>query len=1050
MIVRVPRYYTLLLFFLCLSVACLFNGFSLSAQIVINEICSRNFQTLEDVDGDSPDWIELYNDGNSTVDLAGYGLTDDASLANIWTFPHLMLAPGKHLVVCASDKNRKTSIREFHHWETAVNANDLWKVVVPPFELDSAWRYSTSYNDNPWDLYRGGFGYGDQDDSSVILQQIISLYTRKVFTVPDTGNIVGLLFHIDYDDAFVAWLNGVEIARNNIGTVGIAPSFNEVADKEREARMYKGELPENYILDVSLLRNGQNLLAIQYHNSHLSSPDFSAIAFLSVAIKDTAMIFGAVPEWFPQHEVYLHTDFKLSSDGDSVILTDTSGQVIAAHRVPALQSDHSFGRNTDGGANSVFFSVPTPGASNNATTGSSAYAYASIPAFSVASGFYDSLQSLNITSSGNETIRYTLDGSLPTDSSLLFDQPIVLDSTMVVRAQCLKANRLPGPIVTNSYFINDTITNLLPVVSLSVNSELLFDTLTGIYMKGLSPGPHPSYGANFWRDEEVEVTLEYFDSLRLRQLSQQVGLKIFGNYTRTLPQKSLRLIARNRYGEDDFDYPLFANKNISETKQFVLRNAGNDWNHTHLRDAVIHDICNGTTNLDVQGFRPCVVYLNGNFWGVFIIREKINEHFLADNYPNVKAKNVDLLEKREVVKHGDGDNFREMRNFVLGNDMSDTANYHLAANWLDMNNFIDYMAVEIFVSNTDWFPNNVRYWRERNNSPLWRFILWDVDVSLGVDPAINMIDSLLAFPFPIPAMFQKLVGESKEFRYAFINRFADLLNSIFVPSHVKQTFYRYKNVLDQQMPRQFAQWGEGNYFQQWGLPGRGTYQKWADSNFIKTSNWIRERHQTARTHLQQTFNLNGQSMVEFRVYPSDAGIINVNTLQIDTFPWRGVYFDSIPIKVTAIPVHGYRFIRWDSSSFQITDTLPTAIFNPDSSGMLVAIFDTIFDTIYINSPQTRLLSQFNCANSDDSHSMVWLPETQQLSIEINPQQFDFKSLQFSLFDLYGRKVLEPVTIGNWATVSLPHLTEGLYIYQLKSEQGIEMTCKIIFNSSRSK
>ncbi|HJX72376.1 MAG TPA: lamin tail domain-containing protein, partial [Bacteroidales bacterium] len=184
-------------------------------DVVINEIMPLNGSTLADMDGEYSDWIELYNAGDLAVDLSGYGLTDNVMLPFKWTFPSVGMPPQGFLLVFASDKDRRDMAL---NWETIIDWGDTWKYIVPGSEPPAAWR-NTGFDDSAWNSGKSGFGYGDNDDSTV-LSQTLSVFIRKSFIMDDVSTCKKALLHIDYDDGFVAYLNGHEIARGNIGTPG--------------------------------------------------------------------------------------------------------------------------------------------------------------------------------------------------------------------------------------------------------------------------------------------------------------------------------------------------------------------------------------------------------------------------------------------------------------------------------------------------------------------------------------------------------------------------------------------------------------------------------------------------------------------------------------------------------------------------------------------------------------------------------------------------------------------------------------------------------------
>ena len=219
---------------------------TVAQDIVINEFMSTNMTTIADEDGDFSDWIEIYNRGEQRIDLTGFALTDNKTNLRKWVFPHLYLNPKSFLLVFASGKNKEDiTINSVPYWDSVIQVGDHWKYLKENSKPSGEWR-EPSFDDSLWDTGPSGIGYGDGDDSTVVTQRI-SLYMRHSFSIENIKSIKYVILHMDYDDSFVAFINGAEIARSNIGSIGIIPSHNERADKEHEAKMYSGGNPEYFV-----------------------------------------------------------------------------------------------------------------------------------------------------------------------------------------------------------------------------------------------------------------------------------------------------------------------------------------------------------------------------------------------------------------------------------------------------------------------------------------------------------------------------------------------------------------------------------------------------------------------------------------------------------------------------------------------------------------------------------------------------------------------------------------------------------------------------------
>ena len=255
----------------------IFFSFVLPQNIQLNEIVSSNQGSYYDEDGDSPDWIEIYNPTSNSISLNDWGLSDDIDDLYKWRIPNIILESEDFLMIMASDKDRTDIISE---WETIIDLGDPWYYYVATEEPPSNWN-QIDFSTNNWNIGISGFGYGDDDDNTEI-PNTMSIYLVKSFSVLNSDQIKKVALHIDYDDGFVAYLNGQEIARDNI--VGNPPAFNQGSVTWREAEMINGGDPSLFWVDstITWVNEEQNVLAIQVHNFNFGSSDLSCIPFLTL------------------------------------------------------------------------------------------------------------------------------------------------------------------------------------------------------------------------------------------------------------------------------------------------------------------------------------------------------------------------------------------------------------------------------------------------------------------------------------------------------------------------------------------------------------------------------------------------------------------------------------------------------------------------------------------------------------------------------------------------------------------------------------------------
>lgn len=960
------------------------SSLSIAQQPVINELMSSNNSIIFDEDGDFSDWIEIYNPGDSSVYLQNYGLSDDTTQQYKWTFPSVTILPHQFIYLFASGKDRSAWA---NFWDTFINWGDLWKYRLGTSEPPADWN-TIGFDDSVWDTGPSGFGYGDDDDSTIIASTI-SLYLRKNFAIDEVQNIQYAILHVDYDDAFVAYLNGVEIARANIGTPGVRPPFDQTSNTDHEAQLFQGGEPEAFIInDVqSLLEPGDNVLAIQVHNISTGSSDLSLIPFLTLGLEQEPTNPNGVNPILNFSVPKLHTNFKINSAGETLTLSDSSGTILDQINTGVIPSDISRGRQPDGSDFWFCFNQPTPGDSNT-TTGF--IGLAEEPQFGLPSGFYFNGITVSLSSNSvTAVLRYTTDGSEPSENSPLYTIPININQTTVLRARSFESGFLPSTTMSNTYFINETA--FLPVISLSSNPDNFWNEQTGIYVLGPNASPDfPYFDANFWEDWERPVHIEFFEPDGVLGFSIDYGVKIFGGWSRGFPQKSLALYARGEYGFGEINYQIFNNKPIDTFESIILRNSGNDWNVTQFRDAMITGLV-AETGVDIQAYRPVIVYINGEYWGVHNLREKINENYIASNH-EVDPDNIDLLENDGSVILGDASRYHQLIDFLSTYDLTISGNYDQVKSYMDVDNFINYQITEIYCDNTDWPGNNLKFWRARTPDGVWRWLLYDTDFGFGLYDEYGYSHNTLEFAteengpsWPNPPwstfIFRKLL-ENQDFRYDFINRFADFLNTYFSSSVVLNKINYLKSTLNAEMDRHFTKWG-------------GSMVEWSN-NIQRLQTFANLRPSQVRLHIINKFGLSGTSQLSMDVLPAGSGKIRVNTVIPESYPWTGFYFNDIPIKLTAFALPGFRFLRWEGISqpdtanitLVLNDNLSlTAIFEADTGSSSSLVINEInynsapdFDTedwveLYNNTGSALDISDWVFKDSDDIHNFSFTPQT---------------------------------------------------------------------------
>ncbi len=951
--------------------------FAVNGQVVINELSSRNSNTINDFDKNYPDWIELLNTGNVPVNLLGWSLSDDVNQLDKWKFPNISLLPDSHLIVFCSGKDRNVIVE---HWETIIHAENIWKYFTPFFEPDPAWK-DLGFDDSNWQEGPGGFGRGDGDDNTVLPDSVATVYIRRTFNIIDTSLITTVLLQMDYDDAFVAYLNGVEIARSNIGWPGNFQSWNDFSRDVHPARMFQGLPPEDFSIDINFFKSnineGENVLAIQALNAWNNHGNSSIIPFLSIGIRNDSFTYQQVPEWFGKNPVRFHTDFKLAGTGESLFLSNPNQNIIDNVDFPHIKSDHSYGRVIDGGTIWKFFGNPTPDKSNNLSI--PFLGYTKEPEFNVESGFYSGGVEVSITNiEPGDTVRYSVDGSWISDTSEIFPDFILIDSTCVLLAQVHKRGYLPGNVASNSYLINfDTE---LPVVSISLNPHDLWDWEEGIYVMGPNASTsYPYKGANFWMDWKKSSHIEFFDKNQDLGFELDADIMIHGGFSRANPMKSLRILTDGKYDQSEINYQVFEDKDINKFNRLILRNSGQDYNITHFRDALMHKIVQQKTDIHIQDYEPAVVILNGEYWGIHNIREKIDRFYVSENF-GIHEDSTEVLRENHIIIEGDFYHYVQMIDYIKNIPVVDSLVYDSISRLLNISNYTDYFIAEMYYVNSDGWPqHNTKYWRAANDTARWNYILTDTDFGFGLYsyPYKNELHRVLHSNIQWSQnhrAFRRLMENDSYKRY-FINRSADMYNTVLLTSNIIQKIHLIKDRLSPEMERHLTRW-------------ESTYIAW-EANVNDLLDFVEVRLGYVWQHYIDEFNLDTLVTIQLDVDSIIHGFVKINTIIPDSLPWQGIYFDGNPVDISAVPDSGYLFSHWQSNMvISDDDTLKQFLtVNVDTNDLFKAFF--VIDTLELDTPLI-VFNEINYRSVDTLDTDDWIELWNVDTISVDLSQWVFK------------------------------------------------------------
>ncbi len=939
--------------YIMVLVATLANN-ATNAQVVINEYCSSSTSFLDEY-GDDSDWIELYNASSSDVNLEGWHLSDKASNLKKWTFPSYTMKSGAYLLVYASGKDLYECIEgDTVFYNPLIEATDNFSYAIGSSSVSKSW-YKADYDDSKWLVGKGGFGYGTSYAATKVPEGTISVFVRKKFTISDLKAIKELHLNLDYDDGFVVYINGHEVARENLDEVGDLTSYDAVTPSYVNPLLANGSALAHFDLSkhIDCLVEGENVLAIQIHNISETSSDLLLYPFLTAGstVNENKALSNLLDLQLQNNTKHFHTNFSLSADGEPLFLVNPSEKIVCQIDSVVVPNDVSRGLSPDGNGNWVFFAEPTPGAAN--TTKTYVTARTNEITFSIAGGLQTAKQTLTLTSAAGTPIYYTTDGSVPTTQSTLYKDGIPISKTTVVRAISYSDNFLPGQPTTRSFIYPDH-TISLPVFSLVTDPYNLYDYNYGIYVEGPdAESADPHYGANYHKDWERPMHVELFWTDGVERINQDAGVKIAGAWSRAHAQKSLAFHARKSYGTNRFDCELFSDKHISSFKSFVLRNSGNDWYSTMFRDALITNLVRNN-NIDIQAYQPSVVYLNGEYWGIQNIREKINEHYVANNFNWVDADSVDILENGGSVVHGSAMHFNEIRNYMNSHSMQNMADYEYVTSQIDIDEFIEYMVLEIYCNNGDWPGNNCKFWYPNTDVGRWRWIAYDTDFGFGLYSNGYDEDKLGSClnDNSGPAFFLKKLVANDDFKRDFINRFADRLNNEFRYDVVDFLIDSLAENISDEISYHINRWHNiGN---------------WTD-NIDRMRTFAEERPYYLRDHIRDHLSAGRDVRITLDANDSKAGYIQLNSLTLRRFPWNGTYFSNVPVSLRAVAKPGYKFVRWVDADNQTVDTHAGIKVTLTRASRYTAVFESTN-----NDCNNIVINEINYKSADDFDTKDWV------------------------------------------------------------------------------
>lgn len=686
-----------------------------------------------------------------------------------------------------------------------------------------------------------------------------------------------------------------------------------------------------------------------------------ALDHITIPAKGYALI------WMDGSGAEEHAPFALSKDGDELYLVSAlNGTVVDSVRIPALSYNTVYGRRADG-AEEWALMTATAGSANAAAV---LLAEESLeePLFSAESGFYEESFLLTITAEENQTIYYTLDGREPDTQDMVYEGPILIedasgrenlyaartdlapsgnyvpefkvDKATVVRAICYdEENHACSPVVTKVYFVgyeNREEYDGMAILALTADADALFDPESGIYGNGVAFEEYKNAGGlqdgevvsqftdengivryrytasnafNKGKEWEREATVTFFDEGHSYCFSQNVGIRIAGESTRGAAQKSMSIYGREIYDDiAEFPYAFFEGTSYSTIK---LRNGGSDHEKSKIMDAFLEQLCL-ERDVSVQRSSPCVVFLNGEYWGIYNIRERYQEEYLREHY-GVAAENAWIVDCGQSAAGSDAAQsaYDGAVDFVAGCDMTDEALYRTAESLWDFQSLLDFYCINLYVDNIDVsFSRNIALWRagQQTDSEYgdgrWRFMLLDMDGALNSWDS-NTFQTSMWWDEQADLMDEPVIAgllKNPEFKKRFCLTFMDIANTVFSYDRVHESLMEWMALYETQAVKSHQRFISDEI-------DETVYEEY----IMEMDDFFKNRFSFITECLKSELGLDGSLVpVTVGIDGADGGYVRVNTAEISGEQWTGMYYTDYPVTLEAVAADGYRFAGWET------------------------------------------------------------------------------------------------------------------------------------------
>ena len=817
--------------------------------LIISEICPDPLTGYRDEEGLLCDWIELYNTTGQTVSLDNYALSNNENKPLKWRFPEgACVAPYGYYIVYCSGKDIDNGPAGVPHSNFKISAEHDTIVLS-----DSRGRLvdRVTIDNIPEDA-----SYARDEDGS------FSVHVKSTPQLPNTSSGEHQM------DIYLRALNETGVYITEVMSSNDDVETTNGADFVDWIEIYNSSAETVDLSGYGLSDNIGRARKWQFPDGTIILPgEYRIIWCDGNAEANTA----AEP----------HTSFGLTKAGGySVVFADPTGKILDKLVLPEVPTNVSYGRTT-GREGFFYYDTPTPGAQN----GDGFLGYAEAPQLTTPAGMHDQGVQVGFTIPTDCTVYYTTDGSEPTVTSGIAytGQTIELSKTTVLRAKAFSPNPMyhASTTTTGTYFINTY--HDVPVVSIIVEPDLLWNEEYGMLADGpdIDKSVFPFLNTTYRAVKEASIPYEgYFEYYELdgtQVLSQGIDISLSGAYSLDNPQKSMKIRAKAAYGAKTFEAALFEDRPYTEYKSLVIRNTGNDAPYARIRDGFQSRLLDAYgTEVIHQAWKPVAVYLNGIYWGHMNLRERVDRYFVAqhEGLSLDEADNMDILVASGSVEWGSNKEYKAMIAKLKESDPANNAEdrAYIEAN-IDLDNFLEYMALEIFVGNSD--PGNTRYYRLHGIDPetgepyKWKWIWYDADWGFW-QAAFNSPYSYTKEK----GMGTKLIDNTifrtvlkvPEYRDMFFRKLGDIFQT-FTTEYMTNILNECVEELhpDTEMKLHFARWAEyhdKSVAIEWPTNYSSAYAYW-EKHINQLKNCLKKRPYLFWAMVQKQFELTDEQMIEY-------------------------------------------------------------------------------------------------------------------------------------------------------------------------------------------